>query len=206
MGSRPNSKFGTRRLDALFLTVVLSGLIAVPLSAQSDAGPGHRTEVSFKYYEVAGETEQEVLRSMSQNGPSQDGRRFFALTESQTGFRWGTHKNNGECSIVNLRVETDVVVTLPKWIDVDSTPSLAPRWRVFETALQNHERWHVGTARQATREIYDALKDISAPDCLLAENRAKQTAQEILNRNAEKNDQYDRSTGHGRSQGASWPR
>lgn len=188
------------------LSLLLSGTLVLTSNAQSDRSPGHTTEVTFKYYPVTGETEDELLQSMLRNGPSQNGRQFFALTESQTGFRWGTHKNNGTCKIVNLSVTTDVVVTLPQWAEASATPSLAPRWKVFETALQNHERWHVGSARQATREIYEALKDMSAPDCLLAENKAKQVAQEILNANERKNEEYDRSTGHGRSQGASWPR
>ena len=143
---------------------------------------------------------------MLKRGPRRNGRSFFALTESLTGFTYKTVRSNGTCKLADVNVTTQVVVTLPQWPGAASASSeLATQWRVFEVALQNHERWHVGSAKRTTRQIHEALQALSEPDCLLVENKAKHISQAILAASEQENIQYDRNTGHGKSHGASWP-
>ena len=174
-------------------------------SGQHGAGQGTSTDVTFRYYDIVGSTEDELLDEMVSKGPQQENRRFFALTESQTSLTYETNLSDEGCRLTEIGVLMDIVVTLPTWIQTDADSDLVARWNVFEVALQNHEMWHVASAKASSRQISQALSTILEPDCLLASNKARQVSQQIIDEITLKNNEYDQATGHGRSQGASWP-
>ena len=193
-------------VDGVAFSVLMTLALVGPVWSQSNQEPSHTTEVRYRYYEVDGNTADVLLGEMLTRGPVRDGRTYFGLTEALTGLNFETLQDNGYCRLVNIAVRTEVVVTLPTWTSEAGAPSdLVARWKVFETALQNHEGWHVASSKAATREIHEALESIRAPDCLIASNQAKQISQAILDRNEIENWEYDRTTGHGKTQGAVWP-
>ncbi|NND70611.1 MAG: DUF922 domain-containing protein [Rhodothermales bacterium] len=174
--------------------------------AQESSTRGHSTDVKFQYYNIDGDSAESLLNEMSAKGPVKDGTTYFGLTESLTGLNFKTVQEDGSCRLVDISVATEVVVTLPSWTSAaNGPPNLVARWKVFETALHNHEGWHIASSKATTRKIHDALLALRAPDCLIASNRAKQMSQSILDDAEVENRAYDRTTGHGKTQGAVWP-
>ena len=191
------------------LAVVL--ILSTPTSIvaqtnSSDSGNrAHSTDVIYRYYEIEGETADDLLSEMVRKGPQRSNRKYFALTEALPQLSFKTLQSNDGCRLINIEVHTAIVVTLPTRINVSDNSEMQAKWKVFEIALQNHEGWHVASAKAAGRQIFESLSAIVEPDCLLAKNRARVLSEEIQKDFASKNEAYDRTTGHGRSQGASWP-
>ena len=195
---------------AAILSFVFSSLLANAALAQEQTRAlveiGLTVDVRYDYYAVEGTAAREILNSMQRNGPSDGDESFFAITSAQSGFRYLPVETPQGCTLDEIGVQTEITVTLPKWVDVKSaTPALQETWEHFMSRLLQHERWHIDASKTAAEEFYAVLFDLQQPTCAQLDSHAKRMIQNISDRSARQNVEYDRDTDHGRLEGVVWP-
>ena len=200
---------GSGRGSIVIATALLCVLAPVGALAQADwetIAQGHEIAVKREYYQIRGETAEALLREMQRKGPSGDtpDDRFYAITRSQSSFRYETLRRGSTCTLTSVGVRTDIVVLLPKWEGENGSDPLAKQWREFIRKLEQHENGHVSISRSGSEKMYLSLKGLPSASCGALKETARSTAKRLSDKVQEENEQYDQMTGHGRSQGAVW--
>ncbi|WP_172636043.1 DUF922 domain-containing Zn-dependent protease [Synechococcus sp. PCC 6312] len=159
------------------------------------------------YYGITGTSALALRQQMNRLGPSgQNGRRFDAYTKWHVAWRYRYGLVGGSCRMTSLAVKTDITYTMPQWQNFQQARrSLQQQWHRYYQALQMHEDGHSNHGRAATQEIWQRLSNLTQPTCASMGQVANQAAQGIIRRYAQKDIDYDRQTGHGRTQGAIFP-
>lgn len=146
------------------------------------------------YYRVYGSTEEELRREIQIKGP----REYAAYTGWEVSWTWAGY-GSLHCDVSSPIVDAEVTVTFPSWDPPsDASPELIEKWSAFITALAVHEQGHVDHVYESLLLIETTIENA---DCLTAEA----AAQEIIREMNQFDLDYDRETGHGRSQGAVFP-
>lgn len=160
------------------------------------------------FYHIAGSTEDQLRSQMNQLGHQDDyGNNWDAYTDWYVSWSYPYSQNSEGCSVGEIRVEIEITFIFPIW-DKPSTVSqdLAAKWDDFVTRLQIHEDGHRDIAVQAACGVLDELYSLpSYRSCDEFEQAADETAEQILNLYRDKESDYDQETGHGLSQGVSFP-
>ena len=177
-----------------------------PGGAAPWSAPVVRTDVDVHTYPVAGATADAVHRSMSRGGPTMDGTTYFGMTGSEIRVRFRTRADGDGCRLDAVGVDLDVTMTLPAW-EPDGPTDYALRrdWARFASALRRHEDGHRARAEAGARAVADALAAVRAPTCAAADAAAQGAVQAAQARTAADQERYDRTTDHGRTEGAAWP-
>ncbi len=204
----PRPGYKARKLSpvwsGLALVLLCLGLL---LSQQVGAWGQPNVQVSLNPYRIVGTTAQELRSQMNQLGPpNASGRRFDAYTRWYV--RWQFHYRwDGQvCRISQLQISTDITYTLPHWQNQShASPALQQHWQHYYQALKRHEEGHANHGKAATQEIWQRLSSLTQPTCNQMDIVTNRTAQAIVNRYAQKDQDYDRQTDHGRTQGAVFP-
>ncbi len=176
-----------------------------PLHRAADVGAA-RTEVVLRYYDVAGRTAGDLLDAMLRQGPSWEDRRFFGLTTSEVHFNYVRATGPAGCALRNVEVVARITITLPRWTPPYGTPyELERDWRTFVRALQRHEDYHRQLIGEEAGVLRRMLLGLRGPTCGDVDAEAQQTAEAVRTRYIARHHDFDVRTGHGRTQGASWP-
>lgn len=157
-------------------------------------------------YQIAGRSEQQLLREMMVSGPKDAGESFFAYTRWRVHLQIRADSTRGYCEIAEWRVLLDLTTILPEWqVPGDASPALIEKWRSFSNALRRHEQGHRKLAAEGARKVSQMLEKMAKAPCSKAEQNANQAAASILARARARSSQFDRVTGHGIIDGAGWP-
>ena len=148
-----------------------------------------------KYYDVKGSTLEELDAQVAALGP----RGFIAETVPYYHWNYTYRAENGSCRIDRVRVDTRITFTYPRWSNPDAAQDVILEWGKRVARLEQHEAEHEGIARSAGQEIYDAIAGIPpAPSCGDLEKEIEARAQAGIAREREVNEEFDRTTDHGR--------
>ena len=201
----------TGRLATVVL-LLLSASPAAPAAARNDDvglanRAGNTRRVRGESYDVDGLSATEIRRDLDRRGPLSAGKRFDARTEWKVHWWFDLERVPGGCRATRVRVDLEVVVLLPRWRQpADASAELVRRWQGYLTALREHEDGHSAIGTSAADEIQAALSDQPlGASCALAEQRANRTGHDIVARHNRRDEQYDRDTRHGATQGARFP-
>jgi predicted secreted Zn-dependent protease len=160
------------------------------------------------FYNIAGSTADQLRSQMNQHGyRDDDGNHWDAYTDWYVSWSYTYSQNTEGCSAVDIQVEVDITFIFPIW-DMPSNVSqdLATKWDDYVTSLQIHEDGHRDIAVQAACGILEELNSLQSYGyCSEFEQAADVTAEQILNLYREMESDYDQETGHGLSQGVSFP-
>ncbi len=198
-------------LTKRILVVITSLILGWTLAMLSPAGSQPRDPiVSYKYYPVYGNTIQKIRQNMTQNTPIiYKGKKFDGLTNWYIKWRYFYKFSAKGCQIDRARVSVDseVTFTMPQWQERDrSTPQVVVRWQNYYNALQLHENGHKEHGIKAASEILQVLRQFpDYPSCPELERAANAIANQIIARYNKADQEYDRLTAHGRTQGAIFP-
>lgn len=188
---------------------VLSGPVfekAAPGGAAAASESPVYTIIDINTYSVAGNSEDALLASMRANGPKSHGHDFFGLTETQMAYRYWKEMGEDGCRLEQIRIDLNVVITLPRWDAPRHSPyELRRDWTRFDQALRRHEDGHREIAEWSAREIYHALRNLRTSTCDTIDAAAQQTSLRLREIGERRQTSYDRQTGHGRTQNAVWP-
>jgi predicted secreted Zn-dependent protease len=167
-----------------------------------------RISIETNYYSLYSTSESGLRKEMNKKGIHwTDGATYDAFTTWYVKWRYEYYSRDGYCSLDTVDVSVDVEYTLPKWA-VKSIGSRETRikWIRYSDALKKHEDGHRNFGIGAARKIEAALLSIgSRPRCDTLGADANAVAYRILDDFRRKEIEYDRKTGHGRTQGAVFP-
>ena len=184
------------------------GTVTPEASAGGDSSAGSPvfTIIDVNTYSVRGRTEQEILTSMRARGPKSGGADFFGLTETQFAYRYWKNETERGCTLDQIRIDLNVTITLPEWIEPRDAPyELRRDWTRFESALRRHEDGHREIAEWGAREIYHVLANLRTTTCADMDVAARRAAQRLREVSEQRQRRFDDQNGHGRTQGAYWP-
>lgn len=162
--------------------------------------PVDLAEAVIDYYDIHGDTEDELRLELDRLGPlTDDGHRWDARTEWYIAWRWSKNLD-GTCRLSEATVSYEITVTLPRWSPpAEASAELVAKWQRYFRSLVTHERGHVAIVLNYVPQVRAAVQ--GAASC----EAANEAAQAVLATVRQKNAQYDAETQHGATQGARFP-
>ncbi|WP_088891747.1 DUF922 domain-containing Zn-dependent protease [Leptolyngbya ohadii] len=203
---QPNSAYAT-----ISPSQISPSFVPTPATEPLTSPPAISLPVSVRYdfYPIDGRTADELRSQMLEYSPVKDasGNSFDALTHwhIQWNFRFNRTRNSCSARAVNTRL--DVTFTMPQWKAAQPISSaLQSEWDEYMKALTLHEDGHKKNGVEAAQAVLQALKQLPPySNCRDLEKAAQQTADRIITAHNQRDIDYDRATGHGRTQGAVFP-
>lgn len=184
------------------------GLLALsPVDGRAEP-PTDREQFEIRHYAVSGDNAEALRRAIDASGPAgPDGARWAGRTDWTLHYRFWTRSTGGPCRVERVSVTLATVMTLPEWAGAPAaSPPLQQRWARFLSALRVHEEGHRRHGQLGADELERRLATLPPhPDCPAMDAAVRPVADEIIARHAAMGPAYDRTTDHGRRQGAVFP-
>jgi predicted secreted Zn-dependent protease len=141
--------------------------ISVDTSASCSTDIKIETSRSDTKFDVKGLTVDEINASLQANGPLVDGEVAAGLTEYEYGIDGTYCTMLRSCSIGDVTIHADIVVTLPNLTTFDQlSAALKPSWTRFADMVNVHENRHVTIVEEGLAEIRRQLLVVAQqPDC-----------------------------------------
>lgn len=195
------------RSSFLFTAIALAVLAAVhcgggqPFGAAVDSSGLDAVNVDERFYNINGNSVEELRARMEAAGPAgPDGRMFGrCVWRVRASFAGYPRKPDGLCVVTQVPARLDATITLPRWTGYDSAPAeLRARWDAFYAGLKRHEHNHLNHGLAAAVETRRRIRELSAKyDCQEFSRRAQAILNEVPAAYAQKDREYDAATGHG---------
>lgn len=166
---------------------------------------GAGVSISHTYYDVTPTSPRNLLATLLKASPvTSDGKKFIGYTNWWVDWTYTTRNESGMCAVATVDTQVTITYTMPRLTDSIAIPSaVRDKFVTFHARLMTHEEGHADHGIFAAREIEKAI--ISLPrhsSCASLSPLARQTADAIIDKYKQKDKDYDRLTGHGRTQGA----
>lgn len=185
--------------------ILCLGLLAAAISpVLATAEP--LTRVHASYYYIDGSSATVLAAQLEQTGPKDEqGKRFPGKTRWDVQWQFN-HQQEGEtCGVKDVVVAVGIAQNMPKWRGADKPggTALKARWQKFQEALKRHEETHKEHGMKAGAEIEKALLALKpASNCEDLDKAANAAGERVVEKYRKLDADYDRSTDHGRKQGA----
>ena len=165
---------------------------------------------STNYYLISGTDTDGLRRSMHGSKPWQDRpdmAGMVGLTTWHIGWRFHVSPTPSGCRCSSFTTRTAITNTLPRWLPpTHAPPELKNAWARFATALGQHEAGHSRLALAAVAQMHQQVKALGEDlDCDALRKKINEVAQRTLDDFRKRDEEYDRITNHGATQGASLP-
>jgi predicted secreted Zn-dependent protease len=192
------ARAGAPRGRGVRALVLLAGLLAggPALAAVQE----QHTQRPYAVHVQPGETLRQALSGATPI--RENGKRFHGYTRWNVrwSFRWW-REASGSCRITEVTTRLTTEVQLPELRS--ATAAQRAVFERYERALSRHEEGHVQFGRDAAQAIDRGIAALpEAADCATLEREANALGHRLLREHAQREKDYDRSTGHGASQGA----
>lgn len=162
----------------------------------------------YEFYDIDGTSAAELRSMMKRKGVRWgDGNVYAALTTWDIHPQYSIKTNNGKYSIQYVNTDLAVVYHFPRWAGVTTAPEqVGALWKSYMDHLKEHESGHKDLAVKVAAEINEKLASFSSFNSRseLGEE-VKQLIKTDIKRLNELQNQYDRETRHGETQGAVLP-
>jgi predicted secreted Zn-dependent protease len=108
---------------------------------------------------------------------------------------------------VSATTGLELEMNLPRWTPpAGARPGLVRSWNIFADAVRRHEEGHRDIAIDAVREVDRRLQGTrTARSCDALRRNLSQIAESVVRDYRAKDDSYDVTTMHGRTQGVVFP-
>ena len=131
----------------------------------------------------------------------EQGRVFFARTQYDIKWRFWWRTNKQDCTLTKVHVDLAIIYTLPKLAN-SKRKGITNGSDWYENLLI-HEKGHASFAVKTAHDIDKTLRLITpAINCETLELNANRQARQLMTQLKRININYDKSTGHGKNQGA----
>ncbi|KTD67723.1 MULTISPECIES: DUF922 domain-containing Zn-dependent protease [Legionella] len=162
------------------------------------------------FYKVSGATEQELRNHLNELGPVSTDKHYDAKTSWHINWNYRWHYDNATknpCYLTEVKVSANIVTILPEWEDKEHGSAESQlKWETYLSNLSKHEEGHGNNGKEVAAEIEEALLQIPPmSSCEMLQANIENTAQGIVKRHNTWDTNYDTSTQHGKTQGASFP-
>lgn len=163
------------------------------------------TRLHTNYYYIDGSSATLLAGQIEQKGPpGADGKRNPALTKWNIQWKFRHVQEGVSCSMKEAAVLVGVAQTMPRWRgEAQSGAALKARWQKFIDAVKRHEDVHKDNGIKAGTEIEVVLLSVKPhSNCEDLARTANAAAEEIVRKYQKLDEEYDRKTRYGRTQGA----
>lgn len=162
-------------------------------------GPIKIDGATIAYYDIYGDSEDALRNYLSQHSPVYyNGRAVDAITNWYIGWWWEGYGTE-TCDLTTASVWYRAIVVFPRWSPPSSASEmLSTQWQAYSLALAQHELGHIEIAKAGTSQILNTIKSAT---CESAEKQAQSKLAEIRRLD----EQYDKETDYGATQGARFP-
>lgn len=169
--------------------------------------PKLTVEATRANYAITGKSAGELRRQLDTLGPKDQSGRFDAYTHWNVRWTYSYDRTAAACAVTDVKVTVTVKITMPEWSPPpDASPELVSSWNRYIKALERHENGHRDNGVAAGRDVLSTLRSFgSRGTCTKSGEDANATGLEVVKRYQAKDKDYDRTTGHGRTQGARFP-
>lgn len=184
----------------LKVSVMLLSLMQIPAS-QGEV----LLEERYEHYTIAPIEVDQIKFELRKNSPISRANQIFHGGTEWTlvpHFRW--KRERYQCRIKDVMVKLNGTYTLPKlYSTVSATTSTKKRFNAYYEALLGHEKGHQNLWLKAGEEIERTLNNFEPYfSCDELAKQAKIRIAGIIKNYQQLNRDYDKQTGHGRTQGA----
>ena len=170
-----------------------------PIAAHIPIGMAPIPNATIVPYTIAGRTSSELRAQMDRLGPTATGHHWDAVEEWHMSWTW-PGSTGGSCDLSRAIVSYTNKVTSPVWTPPSGVnSSLVADWSRYMIALRTHEKGHVDLVVAAWPSVIDAIYKATCSSANAAANAA-------LDRLRQRQTDYDNTTKHGATQGATFPK
>ena len=152
--------------------------------------------VTLRYYDVQGKDFETLLAALNASGG------FHAKAGWKLSYQYAPKRAGRACSPQSVGTQLDLSMLLPRWAPQPGTAaSLYSRWQRYVAALRVHEEGHLQIGRAFEAALKKSLAVVSER-CDKLEARVKGIFEILLEQHRKRDEDFDRSTAFGRTQGA----
>lgn len=156
------------------------------------------TGADIIYYDIYGQSADDLRGQMNALGPPDGGRRWDAYTAWYIRWNWPGYGTR-DCDLGRATTSLEITVTLPRWANPKGADSaLITKWNKYYETLSRHEQGHVDIVTKSYPKVLQAIQNAT---CQTAEQAALQAIEPIH----EADQDYDTRTRHGATEGATFP-
>ena len=132
-----------------------------------DAAPTVDVRVSERYYTVTGDSLDVVVAKLNRMRlPGAGGRLSQGTTRYDIIPEYRALAGAGGCRLADLRLDVRIVITLPRWPEVDHRPpEERRRWGIIEDAVREHEYVHRDLTVDGAKALAEDLDGREAGAC-----------------------------------------
>lgn len=166
---------------------------------------GADVKVSFTFYDATPTSRQTLLPTLLQASTiTSNGRKFIGYTDWWLDWRYTTREQNGACGVEAVKTQVRITYTMPRLTRSPVIPrDVHETFNAFYARLLAHEEGHADHGIFAAREIESTLLQLPwQTRCAALQPMTQQAADSIIDKYKQKDKDYDRMTGHGKTQGA----
>lgn len=182
-----------------------SGLLSLLLLVSHIVSAEVRVTESTTHYLIAPTSVADIKVQLRQQSPiSKNEQTFHGGTRWTLAPYFRLYRHGGLCKIIQVSVHLHTTYTLPKLTEKSaSEESIKKVFNQYYTNLVAHEKGHHQISKEAAEAI-KAVLDNQEPhyDCAQLQRIVKMRIQKKIDAYKGKHQEYDQSTGFGRSQGA----
>ena len=157
-----------------------------------------------EFYDLRGATADDLHAQIRRWGAANGDLDMAALTraEFKSNLKY-RQEAPGNCPMNEARIDVEIVTSLPRWHPpAEASDDLRRRWQDFDRAIRLHEHGHHEFAEQEAKELSAALQALKVERCEDMNAAAQKANDRIAKKYQDLNDDYDKKTGHGKTQGA----
>jgi len=181
-----------------------SGLLFFLSILGSNANASYLETTMTEYYTISPRAPQDILRELNWHSPIREhGTTFHGHTDWNISWNYKVQQIPGGCTISGIQTRIDIKYTLPILNERTTNAATVLRFKAFNDALIKHEHNHGANGLKAANEIDAALHSIAPQrNCQQLDRYANQLGHGIIQRYIDIDNEYDRSTQNGRTEGA----
>lgn len=159
------------------------------------------------YYSVTGATLPEIRQSMRQNRPWKERYDLDGMTDWKVTWQFSVMQTANGCRCSSFVTQTTITVTMPRWFAPTNAPDTVRQiWQKYAIALAQHEAGHAAIALAAASELQRRVQSLGdGRDCTSLKQQINNLGQQVMAEHRQRDKDYDASTRHGATQGASLP-
>ncbi|MBD2090494.1 DUF922 domain-containing protein [Microcoleus sp. FACHB-1515] len=206
------------KLWPLLLALLTCSLIVLPpqfvsaqtclnTTAQCDWPNGLRVSARQTFYTIEGETAPQLVAQIQNRGPLwSNGYRYEAMHTWKLNRSYSMVQQGDRCHLITVNIAVESEITLPHWEPpADASGQLVANWDHYTKALKQHENGHRDISIAAGEQVLQQLRRLpNSATCAQLRTAAKAIVDDILEQTSNQQRDYDASTQHGLTQGASY--
>ncbi len=187
-----------------FAATGAAALIAVCAAFHPVAARVDRDE-RVTYYDVAGDNIDAIMDQLDTRGPPDDtGERFHGRTDARIDWAFNLRSAGDQCVVRDVLTRLHVNLIMPRLATADG--EVREHFGAYVGRLTVHETGHIENARLTANEIDAALRALPPESsCKAMKEKANALGHHLFDVGAARDVAYDKSTDHGRIQGAHFP-